>query len=156
MTKDKTRKPFALYCDEPSITKQSFKEECDINEILKRAKNGQDISVLFNQRVKRYGDFTNVPDYRDALDLVNRAEGMFMELEAKVRERFANDPARMIAFLQDPGNREEAERLGLVMPKKEVKEPAPASAPGPAAGAPEPKAKGKDEPPKGAATQSAS
>lgn len=126
MPKEEKRRPHALYGFEPTKTKQSFKQECDINEILKRAKNGQDISKLVNNRVARYGDFTNVPDYRDALDMVNRAEGMFMQLDAKVRERFNNDPGRMISFLQDPANRDEAIKLGLVNPPLKVDEPVPA------------------------------
>jgi len=62
-----------------------------------------------------------VPDYQSALDLVNQAESMFMSLPAKIRERFANNPAKMVKFLQDEKNRDEAERLGLIA-KKELPE----------------------------------
>lgn len=106
------RKPYALYCAEPSLTKQSFKDECDINQIIDRASSGANITHL-NERVARYGDFTQVPDYRTACDVVNRANGLFMELDAKVRERFGNDPGRMVAFLTDPQNYEEAVKLGF-------------------------------------------
>lgn len=119
------RKPYALYFDKPSLTVQSFADECDINQIVARACAGQDIGHV-NSRVAQYGDFSNVPNYMDALALVNRANGMFASMSAQVRERFSNDPAKMIAFLQDPGNRDEAIKLGLVVkPVGEVVAPGP-------------------------------
>lgn len=131
----------ALSGFEPTITKQAFKEECDINNIVERARNGQDISGSLNARVAKYGDFTNIPDFRGALDLVQRAESMFMELEAPLRERFANDPAVMLDFLNNPANRDEAVKLGLLTPKKadSVVSNPPAGAPAgvPPAGTPD-------------------
>lgn len=111
------RVPHALYFDDPSMTVQSFKDETDINVIVARAVSGADISHV-NSRVARYGDFSNIPDYQSALNLVNRAEGMFRELPAPVRERFSNDAVKMVNFLQDPANYDEAVKLGLVVPVK--------------------------------------
>lgn len=103
----------AIYFKDPSLTKQSFKEECDVNEILKRSANGA-VTNGADVRQAMYGDFTNIPSYQESLDLVNRANGMFMSMDAFIRERFRNDPREMIAFLQDPKNRDEAIKLGLV------------------------------------------
>jgi phage internal scaffolding protein len=122
MSKNSDRNPTAIYFDEPVLTVQSFAAECDINNIISRACAGADITHV-SARVAQYGDFSSVPSYREALDLVSRAEGLFMELDPKIRERFANDPARMIDFLQDPANRPEAVRLGLVVAQAVV--PAP-------------------------------
>lgn len=110
------RNPHAIYFDEPGVTQQNFKDECDINIILERARNGVPISHL-NARIAQYGDVSSIPDYRSALDTVNRANGLFMELDAKVRERFANDPAKFLAFAQNPANVDEMVRLGLAVPK---------------------------------------
>jgi phage internal scaffolding protein len=129
MAKPVGRDPHALYCDEPSLTKQSFVDECDINQIIERARNGADISHL-NARSPQFGDFSNIPDYRSACDVVNRANSMFMELDARVRERFANDPGRMLEFMRDPANREDCVKLGLfeapkpIPPVKDSKAPA--------------------------------
>lgn len=106
------------------LTQQSAKDECDINMIVESAKRGADISHL-NRRTPMYGDFRNLPDYREALDIVNKANAAFMSMDAFVRERFANDPARMIEFLQDPKNRDEAVRLGLVNPPPVADPPQP-------------------------------
>lgn len=114
-SKDTSRNPHAQYFDDPSLTKQSFKDETDINMIIKRAEQGATLGNV-NSRVAMYGDFTDVPSYQESLDLVNRANGMFMSLDAFVRERFGNDPRKMVSFLQDGRNRDEAIRLGLVKP----------------------------------------
>jgi phage internal scaffolding protein len=96
---------------------QSTKEECDINVIMERAKRGAVVSHI-HDRTPVYGDFTEIPtDLRVALTLVKDAERAFMSLDAFVRERFHNEPAEMIDFLNDPKNREEGIKLGLVAPK---------------------------------------
>lgn len=104
----------ALDVSGPSLTQQSGKDECDINIIVERAKRGADLSLLARSGAPMYGDFTGLPSYRDALLMVNKARDMFMSLDAFVRERFANDPAKLLDFLGDPKNRDEAVKLGLV------------------------------------------
>lgn len=138
MSKDeKKRDPHALYCDDPSLTKQSFAEECSIDEILRRAQNGQDISGSLSGRVARYGDFTNVPNFHEAQNLIARANAAFMELPWQVRERFSNDPAVMVEFLQHDENYEEALKLGLLSPEAvEKRRKASQAPPTPPAGPP--------------------
>jgi len=112
---------------------QSEKDACDINQIVKRLRTGGVINV--NTNTARYGDVSSVPDYQTALDVIRRAEGLFAGLPSNVRARFANDPGMMIDFLQDPANRDEGVRLGLIVA------PAPApvpEAPGRASIPPEP------------------
>lgn len=101
-------------CSGVSLTQQSGKDECDINLIVERAKRGADLSQFTHNRVPMYGDFTNLPDYKQALLMVNKARDMFMSLDAFVRERFGNDPGRLLDFLSDDKNREEAIKLGLL------------------------------------------
>lgn len=120
------RDPHALYCEEPSLTIQAEKDECDINQIIARVAKGQDLSHV-NQRVAQYGDFSNVPDYQSSLELVKNANGFFMAMSPEVRERFNNDPGQMLKFMQNADNYDEAVKLGLVIPKK-VETP-PAAAP---------------------------
>lgn len=119
------RNPTALYCDDPSLTVQSLKDECDINKIIARVAKGQDISHV-ESRVAKYGDFSNVPSYQEALDLVSKAQASFMEMSPEVRERFSNDPGKMIEFLQDPKNDDEAVKMGLKLPKKKDEGGSPA------------------------------
>lgn len=100
---------------EESRTSQSAKDECDINKIVARAKAGEDITYLQRNPQLVYADLSEVPtDLREAMAIVTQAESLFMAMPANVRERFGNDPVKMIEFLGDEKNRKEAIELGLV------------------------------------------
>lgn len=98
---------------EPSMTKQSFGPECNINTILSRyAKSG--VIEHLNNREGFYGDFAEIPDYQTALDIVYTAEDQFLQLPAQVRKFFNNDPSFMLAYMQDPKNKKTCQTLGLL------------------------------------------
>jgi phage internal scaffolding protein len=101
-----------LACEEPSLAQQHFKDECDINNILRQF----NITGLLPDAPlsPRYGDFTGIGDYHTALNRVIAAQDEFEALPAQIRARFNNDPAELIEFLEDDNNRPEAESLGLV------------------------------------------
>ena len=104
-----------LHCEDASLAQQHFKDECDINNILRQF----NITGLLPEAPlsPRYGDFTGIGDYHTALNQVIAAEDEFMSLPAAIRARFQNDPALLIDFLDNEENRQEAEKLGLVNPK---------------------------------------
>lgn len=104
--------------DEPSMTVQSFKEECDINEIVRRF--GLTGEMPNNFRMPISGDFTGVSDFKSAMDLLIDAQDQFDSLPAGVREQFANDPAELITFLENPDNRDKAIDMGLIARPPEV------------------------------------
>lgn len=66
------------------------------------------------------GDFTSVTDFHSAMNMVRAAEEAFMAMPASLRERFGHDPQNVMLFLDDPANRDEAIKLGLVEPPVEV------------------------------------
>lgn len=100
---------------EESRTIQDGVEECDINVIVARAKRGEDVSFLSRNRESMYLDLSEIPsDLAEIKRRVQHAEDLFMGLDAHVRERFKNDPAVMIDFLNDPKNREEGVSLGII------------------------------------------
>lgn len=102
---------------EDSVTQQQFKDECDINTIVRRFGLTGDLPL--NAAMPTSGDFTGITDFHSALNMVREAEEAFMAFPASVRERFGHDPQRLMAFLEDAGNRDEAVKLGLVMPPVE-------------------------------------
>ena len=109
---EKSRK-FGLVCDpEEDVAQQQFKEEVDINTIVKRF--GLTGALPENLRMPVSGDFTGVTDFQSAMNLVRQAEEEFLRIPADVRARFANDPGQLMAFLDDEKNRDEAIKLGLV------------------------------------------
>lgn len=103
---------------EASMTKQEFRKETDINYIVNRyVKNG--MPAPRSEVHLAFQDCTLIPDYQGALDIINKGAAAFLELPPKVRERFGNEPARLVEFLQNDSNRAEAEFLGLVEKKAE-------------------------------------
>jgi len=103
-------------------TKQADLKESDINFIMKRyEKTGQVPEPFYKNPV--YGDFSEVPDFQEALNIVNRARDQFYGLEASVRSKFDNDPAKFLAFVNDPNNQEELIKMGLArrLPPKSIK-----------------------------------
>lgn len=105
---------------QPSRTKQSFKQECDINHLMKKFKKimGTEYLNRFNGYVGgHFGDFSQVVDYRSAFEQVRRAEDVFMSLPAQVRREFENDPAMFLDFCQNPANAGELVKMGLATEK---------------------------------------
>ena len=101
----------------PSMTKQSFKAECDVNNIIKSFKQTGMVQHI-NQRAAA-GAYLDLPEgieLQEALNTVAAAEAAFMSLPSKVRDRFGNDPEQFLNFLHDPKNEAEARELGLLNP----------------------------------------
>lgn len=109
---DKAEDPGLDCSGDPGATKQSFKRECTISEMVAKARR-TGVLPYVQDKPGLYGDFSKVPTYQEALNVVLRAEEQFGGLDAAVRDRFANDPVRFLAFMEDPKNVEEAIRLGL-------------------------------------------
>lgn len=105
------------------FTVQSDRDDADINKIVQRfMKSGQLPPSLRGEPF--YGDVSEFGDLQDSLIKIQEANELFMQYPAEVRERFDNDPVKLVDFLADEGNRKEAEDLGLVVPA-----PAPAEVP---------------------------
>lgn len=97
-------------------TKQTFKDECDINNIMKSyARNG--LLEHVNNHRGNYGDFINTRDYHSAMNEIGRASEMFATLPSLVRKRFGNDVASFLDFVHDSSNLDEMRKLGLLKEK---------------------------------------
>lgn len=93
--------------------KQEFKDACNIVNVVRAYKGGQVVSGL---RQPLQGDFTKPLDIRDVVTAGQRLKDAFMSHPAELRKRFGNDPGEMAAFVMDPKNRDEALKLGLLVP----------------------------------------
>ena len=101
--------------DPKTMTCQEFKDECDINNIVKKPNYG--INPLNPPtRVPSFGDFTDerLKDYQAAQNVIVEAAQLFEQLPSQVRERFSNDPAKLIDFVNNKDNYEEAVKLGMI------------------------------------------
>ena len=101
-----------LSCQEPTRAQQHHRDECDINEILRRF--GKTGHMPVNTSEALYPDFSDAVDYHTALNQIIASEREFDLLPAIVRKRFDNDPAKLVYFMQDEKNLNEAIELGLV------------------------------------------
>jgi phage internal scaffolding protein len=110
--RDKNSDLAKLVFVKPSRTKQSFRDECDINNILRQFNvTGQ---LPSGSVQPQYGDFSGITDYQSALNSVMAAQDSFLQLPAKVRSKFDNDPALFIDWASDEANRDEMKALGLL------------------------------------------
>ena len=106
------RVPVRQNFEKPSRTQQQFKEECDINNILARYQKTGTIAHLMKSE-PQYGDFSSMPDYLEAMQLVEVAHEQFMALPAKLRDQLQNDPARFLDWVNDDANLDQMVDLGL-------------------------------------------
>jgi hypothetical protein len=125
---DKASTDTGLECKDKTLAQQQFRDEVDINTMVERFGLTGEMPQLLN--LPETGDFTGIFNFQSAMNIVAQAQTEFMTLPAKLRARFHNDPAEILEFLQDPENREEAQRLGLVKPDQpkptlEGQQPAP-------------------------------
>lgn len=128
------RKP--IICDEKSLTQQCFKQECDVNHILRKYRKTQLLEHV-NTYQGNYGDVSNIPDLQTALSIVTNAHEAFNSVPSDIRKKFDNDPIAFVNFASNPDNLDSLRELGLAKPIPPVTVPeTPAPAPvEPAAGA---------------------
>lgn len=118
------RKRVQLHFNDESLTHQSFKDECDINNIVKKYKR-TGIVTHVTSKVSRYDDLSDVPTFHEAMNIVASATQEFEQLPAALRKRFANDPAQFLDFVHDPKNVPEMRELGLLNPEVSAPNVAP-------------------------------
>lgn len=116
---------------------QQFKQDCDINTIMDRVTKGLALDHVATHQPE-YG-FATPMSYHEALNTVKKAESMFNDLPSKVRNEFNNNPEEMLAFVQDPANKDKATELGLALSDAaEAAVPPPVVEPPPPEPVPEP------------------
>lgn len=99
----------------PSMTKQEFVRECDVNNVIKQYKaHGMLTHVNAKAAQGTYQDLPDSVDFQESLHTVMVAEQAFLTLPSKIRERFGQEPAEFLAWLADPANAGEARELGIL------------------------------------------
>lgn len=101
--------------EEPTLTQQQYKESSDVNNIIKQY---SETGVLpTHNKVAQFLDVSNIADYQQSLQTVFEAQKAFDSLPSHVRTRFENDPNKLLDFMSQTDNYDEALSLGLVNPK---------------------------------------
>lgn len=108
---------------QPSRTKQHCRAECDINSIVARIRGGQQIPDGKNAV---FADVTGLQmDYMEAMNFVADVNERFWSLMPALRMRFNNNPAAALAFVENPANRAECIKLGLIREEKKAETSVP-------------------------------
>lgn len=93
-------------------TKQSFRDDCDINLIVKRhASTG--LWDHLNPTTPTYGDFSAAVELQSAMALVEAAHDAFDALPSAVRKVCDNNPVVMLENLAKPGAFHELVQAGM-------------------------------------------
>lgn len=93
-------------------TKQSFKDQCDVNKIIKKHQITTAASHAMLFPPEAYADFEG-QDLLSAYQLIGRANEIFDALPSEVRNEFNNDALRFAAYASKPEN---VNRLGELIP----------------------------------------
>lgn len=107
--------------------KQAFKDECDINNIVRR---WQSTGVFESHNSKKpvYGDFSGIPSYHESLNAILKVEDSFHELSAEERARFDNDPANFFDYVVSRTSEKSAEEAGVSNKTSDLRETEASSA----------------------------
>lgn len=114
-----------------SMTQQHFKDECDINNILKFYRG----KIPASEEPAFFMDCT-VSDLQSAYSIAEDIGSRFDSLDSEVRAKFNNNPLELLEFVHNADNQTAAIELGL-LPKSTAVESTPVE-PTPAPPAPEP------------------
>ncbi len=98
-----------------SLTKQSFQNDCNINNIMKKFEKTGQINH-FNDHQGGYGEYIGYEDYHISLNKILEANSAFAALPSEIRTKFHNDPAIFLEYTQDPENLPELRKMGLAHP----------------------------------------
>ena len=94
------------------LTEQSHKKDCDIRFIMKKAEKTGMLTHVNNNQAS-YMDLASRPEFMEAQIVLAEAKSVFETIPAKVREKFKNDPAEFLEFIQNEENRETITELGF-------------------------------------------
>jgi len=86
-------------------TKQSFKDETNINNIIEKHTRMGTLSHL-EQWSGQYGDLSDF-DFQEAQNQIAHANSMFEQLPPAIRNQFQNSPERFFEYVNDPENKDD-------------------------------------------------
>jgi phage internal scaffolding protein len=88
-----------------------LKDECDLEKMVERYKRTGQIRVMGDPK---FGEWSQIASYHDAQNAIIATQEAFAKVPSKIRQKFDNDPQKLIDFIEDPKNLKECVELGLV------------------------------------------
>ncbi len=87
------------------MTKQAFRDECDIQKIMARAEKGGTISHL-QKHEGAYEDFSDF-DFHAQSTMLTKGREIFDDLPAEIRKEFGQSPQAFFTYVNDPANKDD-------------------------------------------------
>lgn len=112
------RRKVSINFTDSSLTKQADKDASDINVMMAKYIRTGYLSGFGSE--PKFGDFSNIGDFQNAMNSIQAAEEAFNGLPATLRKKFNNDPSYFTDFCLNPENRQEMVDLGLLDPVLDV------------------------------------
>lgn len=100
--------------NDPVLVEQHHVAEVDINAIVR--KHGIDkiqATAALYQTPEFEFDAVTGNDFQEAMMILTKAQDSFDHLPHEVRDRFDNNPAKFLDFVQNPDNLTEMQDMGL-------------------------------------------
>ena len=95
-----------------SLTQQSHAQAADVRNIIKQYDRTGLIANV-NKGVAQYGDYSEINEYSEALNMVRVADENFETLPSHIREQFNNNAGLFFEFATNPKNSEQMIKMGL-------------------------------------------
>ena len=107
-----------------SLTQQSHAQAADVRNIIKQYDRTGLIANV-NKGIAQYGDYSEINEYAEALNMVSEANESFATLPSHIREQFNNNAGLFFEFATNPKNKEEMIEMGLAKAPMKVEETTP-------------------------------
>lgn len=130
------RRRVQIHFNDPHLCQTQFADDANINTILdKYNRTGE---LPYGRRPEgQFMDLSELPDYREALEVITTANQAFATLPAELRKKLDNDPAKLQDFMSDPANADYLLEKGLfaairrpqIAPESDLKNNLPDPAP---------------------------
>lgn len=101
--------------------KQEFRDDCDINHILKSYKKTGVLQTL-NGKTPMFEDVEAI-DLQEAMNITIEAEKTFMQLPAILRKEFDHSPLEFLKAAQQQEKHPVLEKHGMYKPEKQKPKP---------------------------------
>lgn len=106
------------FLEDDGMTEQKHKDDTDINVLLSRFDRRHALEFR-SDNVGHFG-FADAVTFQDAMYIVAKGNSMFEEMPSHLRQKFENNPAKFLSFVQNPENAEKMVKLGLARTPEDI------------------------------------
>lgn len=111
---DGKRIKVGMHFNKPSLTEKIQGHDLDINAIVNRYHQGIYSPVPIATKKPTFAGVFKPNMYEESVQYIRNVQNEFNSLPSNIRARFDNDPNKLLNFLEDSSNIEEAHKLGLL------------------------------------------